>query len=222
MIGNEFDVREEDGTWKPPGVLTAVGKESTDVIEECDQSNETTQESTHLRAHGQGPVWWMEIWNADGVERELSIPDNLFRKLMVYLSVEAPNDLPSSTVLPPTCKNFFPIKRRGTGWGWVWDYKHSHLEGGTVKTQMGCQSFLHLFHQAISPLGVHSRELLCMSEVSASVKQEREREKKPSPSAENWLNTLYYSYTTESYCSHQKRMVCFFMYCHRETIEIYY
>lgn len=141
---------------------------------------------------------------------------------MAHLSGAAQNDPLSPIVLHQLTRIFSPSSGEGggdAGRGRVWDYENSRLQGGVVGMQTSCQIFLHLSHQAISPLGVYSRELFCLSEVPALL---RGKKNMPSPSAENWLNTLYYSYTAESYCSHQERMVCFFMYCHRETIEIYY
>lgn len=39
--------------------------------------------------------------------------------------------------------------------------------------QTSCQISLHLFHQAISPLGVYSRGIFCLSEVPALLRGEK-------------------------------------------------
>lgn len=89
---------------------------------------------------------------------------------MAHLSGAAQNDPLSPIVLHQLRRIFSPVQWGGggdAGRGSVWDYKYSRLQGGVVEMQTSCQIFLHLFHQAISPLGVYSREIFCLSEVPA-------------------------------------------------------
>lgn len=50
---------------KPLELLSSVSKESLMSLKNVTNPSETTRGITYLRAHGQGPIWWMQISNAD-------------------------------------------------------------------------------------------------------------------------------------------------------------